>query len=277
MVTRVTGVLVGAILIASAVLTAGGLMVRGLATGLPVQVLSYVSYRGADADLYLLDIERGIPFNLTDSPHYESNPYWSPDGRHFSFIGDRDGGVRLYALDTFTGRSWVLTPEHGFYHSLRWMEGGRRLVMQTGLNEDARMFIVDLDGRNFTELTTETITVGSLILDLGLDEAQPSRTIGPTNGTRLITRYASSSGWGLYLVDGNDLLHSRRLADIGRSYTETAGWSPDGRAVYYVSSAHGDTDLFITTLAGETRRLTHDPALESWPSWRPIPAQRSSS
>jgi len=51
-----------------------------------------------------------------------------------------------------------------------------------------------------------------------------------------------------------------------------AAWSPDGRSFVFVSSRHGQTDLWIVSVAGESdgvRRLTSDAGVESDPQWSP--------
>lgn len=248
---------------------AGLLVLAGRA--MPADLLTYTAYFRADADLFLYDLNRAQRFNLTRNPTYEGGGYWSPDGRHLAFLGDRDGGIRVYALDTFTGASWPLTPDHGIYHSLRWVENGRRLIMLTGANEETRVFSVGVDGTDWRELTSPDITAGALTVELGLDAPRPSPAASADGRLRLVTRYTDS--WGLYVVERGDLTSSRRLADIGRSYTEMAGWSPDNRLIAYISSADGQTDLYVTTLDGHPRRLTDDAALETAAAWRPVPPE----
>lgn len=258
------------------VILVGSLAARALGLGRPAEIIAYGVYRGADAEIYLFDIAHTLPLNATDSPFYEAAPKWSPDGQHLAFISNRHGGSRVYVMDAFSGRSWMVTSDYALYHSLRWLDDGARLLMMTGVNEALRMFTVGIDGSNFTELTNETVTAGSLMLELGLDAAVTPATVSPDGRYRLVNRYVRT--WGLYLTQTDQPRNpGRRIADLGRAYTETSGWSPDGRWIYFLSSHDGMTDLYRTSIEGHVERLTFDSAIESGVALRPLASGRPSS
>lgn len=52
-----------------------------------------------DTDIYILNLFRGQPINLTESPGYNIQPSWSPDGEKIVFISDRDGNWELYSMN----------------------------------------------------------------------------------------------------------------------------------------------------------------------------------
>ncbi|MDX1520205.1 MAG: DPP IV N-terminal domain-containing protein, partial [Anaerolineae bacterium] len=43
--------------------------------------LAYASRRDRNWDVYVLDLQTGRETRLTDSPHYDGAPSWSPDGQ----------------------------------------------------------------------------------------------------------------------------------------------------------------------------------------------------
>lgn len=267
---------IGIVTAMTLVILVGSLAARAVGLGSPAEILAYGVYRGADAEIYLLDVDHALPLNATNSPFYEAAPKWSPDGRHFAFISNRHGGSRVYVMDAFTGHSWMVTPDHALYHSLRWLDDGTRLLLMTGVNEALRMFAVGIDGGNFIELTGETVTAGSLMLELGLDEAVTPTTVSPDGRYRLVNRYVRT--WGLYLTQTDQPRNQgRRIADLGRAYTETSGWSPDGRWIYFLSTQDGMTDLYRTSIEGRVERLTFDAAIESGVALRPLAEGRPSS
>ena len=70
-------------------------------------------------------------------------------------------------------------------------------------------------------------------------------------------------------VDGQQL---RAVAvDSGTlSHEEWPSWSPDGVSLVYVSTRHGNPELYVCKAAGgDERRLTSDPALDAHPAWSP--------
>ncbi len=47
----------------------------------PPEKLLFVSDRGGNNDIYLVNAGGGDPLNLTNNPADDSNPTWSPDGQ----------------------------------------------------------------------------------------------------------------------------------------------------------------------------------------------------
>jgi dipeptidyl aminopeptidase/acylaminoacyl peptidase len=46
-----------------------------------------------DLDIWVTDLERGVPNRLTSDPSFEHGPLWEPDGSRIVFGTSRDGGV----------------------------------------------------------------------------------------------------------------------------------------------------------------------------------------
>ena len=84
------------------------------------QYVVYSAYRNFEQDIFVHHLTDGKTINLTDSGVTESNPFWSPDGRHLFFEADRlkpqypRGGIasKIYALplmkfsDQFRSDKW---------------------------------------------------------------------------------------------------------------------------------------------------------------------------
>jgi Tol biopolymer transport system component len=70
---------------------------------------------------------------------------------------------------------------------------------------------------------------------------------------------------GIFVVDLNGN-HLRRISKDGLN----PDWSPDGLQIVFDSVRNGNRDIYmINAGGGRRRRLTHDPAVELDPSWRP--------
>ena len=49
------------------------------------------------ADVWVLDLERGVSSKVTSDPAPDAAPVWSPDGLRVAFASNRNGGIGLYA------------------------------------------------------------------------------------------------------------------------------------------------------------------------------------
>jgi Tol biopolymer transport system component len=47
------------------------------------------------ADIWLLDIKRGVPSRLTFDPAFDLGPVWSPEGHRIAFVSNRRGSTQL--------------------------------------------------------------------------------------------------------------------------------------------------------------------------------------
>ncbi|MBU8870180.1 MAG: tetratricopeptide repeat protein [Gemmatimonadales bacterium] len=62
---------------------------------------THVVFDKAEGDikkLYVLDIETKKAHGLFDTPASDSQPFWSPDGKHIAFLSDRAGSKTLWAV-----------------------------------------------------------------------------------------------------------------------------------------------------------------------------------
>ncbi len=75
-------------------------------------------------------------------------------------------------------------------------------------------------------------------------------------------------GGRLYLLDVST--GQIRPLTTDRAWSWTAGWSPDGRRIAYMSTRGGRMDLYLLDLTGgDLRRLTDGRGFNEWPSWSP--------
>jgi Tol biopolymer transport system component len=66
--------------------------------------------RSGTTDLWLIDLERGVPLRLTSARRGENNPLWSPDGKRLAYSCDRDGPPNIYAWEFADSEGRVLVP-----------------------------------------------------------------------------------------------------------------------------------------------------------------------
>ena len=228
----------------------------------------YMAYSEINPDLYLMDIERGFSINLTRHHAYDGSPSWSPDGEWIAFTSDRDGGLNVFVMDAAGKNLRRLTSGTGAYDSPRWSRDGQRLVF-FGRGSTQELYGINFDGSNFEQLTSDTVPVTGVLLDLGIELGAATAVPSPDRTQILLVR-VEGRNWRIFLADSHRQ-NPRGIATIGRGYTQAPVWSPNGEHFVFVANNRLRTDLYLVTMTNEAiRQLTNTPEVESSPVWRPL-------
>lgn len=88
------------------------------------------------------------------------------------------------------------------------------------------------------------------------------------DGRRLAYGLESEGKHVLVIYDLEKRKETKRL-DFGMDGVWSPSWSPDGQRIAFAGSRGGISDLYITTVDGQLRRLTDDRHADLFPSWSP--------
>ena len=78
--------------------------------------IAFASNRDGNYEIYVMDADGANLQRLTNNPHGDSSPSWSPDGKQIAFTSKRDGHVingiptdEIYVMDADGGNPQNLT------------------------------------------------------------------------------------------------------------------------------------------------------------------------
>src|SRR3989475_5483607 len=80
-------------------------------------------------DLYTMPVTGGAATRITSGPAFDSQPRYSPDGRHIVFLSDRSGGENIWICDADGTHAKALTKGgNQLYASPVWTPDGNYIV-----------------------------------------------------------------------------------------------------------------------------------------------------
>ncbi len=227
--------------------------------------------------IWMVDADgRHEPTRFSPEARSSWSPRWSPDGKQIAFLSSRpgdDGHVQLYAMASAGGEAEPLMKAETSVGHFAWSpdgtriaysttrpteteesetEAGRDWVVDEAGGTKARLFVLDLETRE----STEVVTSGEHVLDFRW---------GP-KGERLAVRASQRASIdhammyaALYTVPAS----GGALTPL----TETAGklgdmaWSPDGQSIAFLGATdiHDSTAgtlYLVPSAGGEAKALT---------------------
>jgi serine/threonine protein kinase/Tol biopolymer transport system component len=192
-------------------------------------------------DLYLIDVERNITSRLTSDPGDDMFPVWSPDGARIYFTRSNKGSLDLFQRSSGNA-------------------GGDELLLESPLLKAASA--VSPDGKILLFTTSrDGLRNGRDIWGLPLTGEKKPFVVRQTRYEEEAASFSPDGKWIVY--HANDLgtwqvyVESFPVAGervrISSPSGSNAGWSRDGRTIFYLSS---DRNLMAVdlTVSGEKLR-----------------------
>jgi dipeptidyl aminopeptidase/acylaminoacyl peptidase len=209
----------------------------------------------ADSDVWMTSWDGSRALRLTSSKASEHTPQWSPDGRYLAFLSDREDSRevdQIWLLDRGGGEAERITDFPGGVSEYAWSPDGKRLAL---IVSDP-----DPDTAATSADTSKQTTPRPIVIDrfqFKVDE----------------TGYLDARRDHLHLFD----LATRKAVGLtpGDYNEQSPSWSPDGRAIAFVSKRRSDFDrtnnwdLYVVDAAAgaSPRQLTTFEGPDMDPDW----------
>ena len=237
--------------------------------------VAFVSSRGGQADVWILDLATRRVRNLTDHPGGDYRPAWSPDGEWIAFTSDRDSdGAReatprnrgeqfspkqtteIYVVRTDGTGLRRVTDGDTSVGGAAWSRDGQKLAFYEASPVDWRAMGTDFLGGpslatsqivsvDLRDGTREVLTSGPgrkyLPKWVGSGIAYTRGDLGEKRGARQRVNYVS---YGLAFTDGRSEV---------RGVYSNANWSADGRRMVFHRAIEGTWPPISRTFSRDAR------------------------
>ena len=157
----------------------------------------HVKHGWSTSDIYVMDADGSNQQNLTNNPHNDRQPSWSPNGERIVFSANRDWdnpqSIDIYVMDADGRNEQRLTENRKNDRHPSWSPDGNRIAFSADRKGDLQNFdiyVMDADGGNEQKLTENRV-----------HDRSPSWS---PNGNRIVFASEKDGNWeslDIYVMD----------------------------------------------------------------------------
>ena len=267
-----------------------GLLIGGLVAGLLTATwlvnasgllygrgsIAYVSSPEGNADIFLLDIDRGMERQVMNNPAQDLRPAWSPDGRYLIFYSNRDGFWNLYLMRANGLDVRPLTADQDSFGNPAWSPDGKRVAYDSTMAGNLEIYIMDC---------------GDLIRETDCQTQQLTQQSGPDefpawspDGKRIAFQALRTERREIYVMNLCDNetcdrnLTKPQLLYTGYFSHAGPAWSPDGQKLAFSAASVSQWSIYVldadcyslpSGCQGTAKQLTEATMNSFQPAWSP--------
>jgi len=218
----------------------------------------------SNSDIWVISSAGGEPRQLTAGPKGDSNPRWSPDGRHIAFVSTRSGSPQIHLIPVSGGEAQKVSHISTGAGGITWAPDGKSLAFTS------RVF-PDLDGDEANRKKMEEQEKSKVKAKI-FDRLLYRHWNEWTNDTRSHVFVIPVSGGEARDITPGDYDSPPISLGGAQDYV----FSPDSREVCYVKNVDPvvaistNNDLFTVDLnTGKHTKITSNPANDNSPAYSP--------
>jgi hypothetical protein len=209
------------------------------------------------SDLYVVNIDGSHAVRITHSGRHDTQPGWSPDGRHIVFVSSPAGTSGNYSLDVIAangGSVRVLTTVTSTLDGPSWSPDGKSIAFGSRKNERDWIAFIPAAGGPTTWPTA------------GVDGSWPAWS--PDGKTIAFVLDFGSGTSSIYAMDAAGIA-ARRVSPLSDGNDLYPAWSPDGGSIAFTSTDHNVAQVLVMRADGSRiSDATRNPGLNAEkPSW----------
>lgn len=227
------------------------------ALGVASTELTFVSKRGGNPEIYVMDADGGNQRAATANKSINNFPTWSPSGEAIVYTSYRaENRPMLYLSTRGRGKPGRILSKLSNMPQYRavFRPDGRELAIVMSPSGSTEIYRVDVDGKNLRRLTQNRSI-----------DVSPSWS---PDGRKIAFVSDRSGSPQIYLMDASGS-NARRLTFNG-NYNTSPAWSPDGRWIAYQGRVGGQFDIWLIDPEGSVNLpLVSHPRNDESPSWSP--------
>jgi Tol biopolymer transport system component len=197
-----------------------------------------------DLDLYFIDARGGNPEQVTANSSYNIYPSVSPDGRYIAFTSGRAGGPHIWRADIDGSNPKQLTNKFEFLP--QWSPDGQSIIYLSWASNSGQIWKASLNGDQPVQLSSS--------------KSFAAPTVSP-DGKLIACSYQENplapSKIAVLSIEGGQPIKIFDVQAVAFQQTSLR-WTADGRAIVYVITRGGISNLWAQPLdGGQPKQLTN--------------------